>query len=309
MLTLLRSNQPIAWLVVPITLIVLLGGAIHWGGWTAWQAGMWGMQALVIAGLGHLLYRSFEYSERADPALSWLLTGLLFACEAMAPTEVRGADWRSWASLASGLWSMWWMQGVFRQARVSGLTFRAGALAGIAWWLEPSSLGVVIGAAVVLAKTRTFLLREWLLFLLGAAWIPATAQVLSWNGWDLPAIGHRLWNRPTAEVLTWSTAAAGLTVAGWAVATLATRSASIRRKASRLNLPILTVIPATWSILTDPSNPLGWRLAAVAIAFSWVWLVPTADRKARFERWVRVGLWACTLGIWLVGIALALLPH
>ena len=292
-------------MIVPVTVLMVLGGAFWWGHWEVDRLVQWGTGTLVTAALGHLLYRSFDYAERGDPALAWVLVGCLAAAE-WAGTG--GAAWRSWSALAAGLGSAWWMLGVHRQPRVSGLTFRAGALAGVAWWLEPSSFGVALAAAVVLAKTRTFLLREWLLLVLGTAWIPATAFVLTWNGWHLPARAEQPWVLPSLTEQAWAVLAALLTAAGWISAALQSRSAGIRRKAARLNLALLTGLSAIWALATAPGQPHTWRLTAVAVAFAWVWLVPPSERVHGAERWIRGGLWALLLAVWLSGIALALTP-
>ena len=288
-----------------MTLLAIAAGAYGWGQWEAERLVLWGSGTLVTAGLGHLLYRSFDYTERADSALAWTLIGCLAAAEWMGSDVMA---WRSWSALAAGLGSAWWMLGVHRQPRVSGLTFRAGALAGVAWWLEPSSLGIALAGAVVLAKTRTFLLREWLLLMLGAAWIPATAYVLTWNGWRLPEVPVGTWALPSPTEQAWAAVAALLTVAGWVSASLQSRNAGIRRKAARLNLALLTGLPAIWALATAPTQPHAWRLAALAVAFAWVWLVPTTERGHGAERWIRGGLWVLLLGVWLSGIALVIAP-
>lgn len=295
-------------MVVPVAIAGVLAAAWGWADWPLQAVGVEGAGLLLVAAAAHGLYRSFDYVQRADPALSWVLVGALAAANWGGVPGADAASVRSWAGLLAGLGSAWWMLGVHRQARVGALTFRAGALAGVAWCLEPSSIGVALAAAVVLAKSRTFLLREWLLLLLGTAWIPVTASVLAWNGWCLPELPVRPLPAPSVPVRAWAAAAAGLTVAGWVAQFTQTRSAGIRRKASRFNLALLTGIPAVAAAVLAPGTPHAWRLAAIAAGFAWVWLIPQTDRLRGPARWARIGLGLVLVGVWCGGVLLGIWP-
>lgn len=294
MLTLLRSNQPIAWLVVPVTALALVGVAWMRGD-SAW---VWGIGALAVSGAAHLIYRSFDNVDQAEPHLSWLLVGLLFIARSFAPEPTLEEDIRSWISLLIGLWSIWWILGVHRQPRVSALTFRAGALAGLAWVVEPAMIGLVVGIIIVQAKSRTPLFREWALLLLGLAWLPGLATVLTWTGRDLPAAAHLPWTALPPLHLSWSLLAGLLVLAGWLALLSDSLNAGIRRKATRTNLTLLLPLMAGVALAQCGPTPHALRLTALLIAFAWSALPPARRQRGR------TALWMLALATLLAGLAL-----
>lgn len=280
--------------MVPVTALALVGVAWMRGD-SAW---VWGIGALAVSGAAHLIYRSFDNVDQAEPHLSWLLVGLLFIARSFAPEPTLEEDIRSWISLLIGLWSIWWILGVHRQPRVSALTFRAGALAGLAWVVEPAMIGLVVGIIIVQAKSRTPLFREWALLLLGLAWLPGLATVITWTGRDLPAAAHLPWTALPPLHLSWSLLAGLLVLAGWLALLSDSLNAGIRRKATRTNLTLLLPLMAGVALAQCGPTPHALRLTALLIAFAWSALPPARRQRGR------TALWMLALATLLAGLAL-----
>ncbi len=308
MLTLLRSNQPIAWSIVPLTIALVAGVLSGWSGWELSAILIWSFGALCTAALGHLIYVSFEFADHPNPALSWLIVCLLTMGQLWSDPASIWLELRSWGSLILALWSAWWMMGVHRQGRVSGLTFRSGALAGLALTLEPINVGIVLGLALVLAKSRTFQTREWVMLILGTSWAPLLSLTLQWQGWTLPTQPWGAWKSPDGIGLYWLILCGGVTAIGWIDQAIRTKNEGIRRKASRANVALMTVLLAVGAIYFAGSTAHAWKLTAVAVAFAWVWLVPMKDRKSSQVYQVRLVIGWVAFLILLVGMALALRP-
>lgn len=264
----------------------------------AWSRGdapwIWGLGALATALAAHGVYRSHDYVNQADPRLAWLVVMLLFVVRGFEGEATVEADVRSWVALLIGLGSMWWILGVHRQPRVSALAFRAGALAGLAWVVEPAMIGLVLGLLLVQAKSRTPAFREWALLLLGLAWLPGLATVLTWTGLELPTSVRLPWPPFSSLHLSWSLLAGALVLAGWGALFSDSRNAGIRRKATRTNLTLLLPLVAGVALAQTGPTPHALRLTALLTAFAWSAL--PAPRRA--------ALWFLALATALAGVAL-----
>lgn len=306
MLTLLRSNQPIAWAIVPLSILAMAGTAIACGKWTWEVASTWSLGTLVVAALAHRLYRSFEYTAYANPALSWLLSGMLFVAKIGQPFDGFWSEVRGWFALWAMLLGCWWMLGVHRQPRTSHLTFRAGTMAGLCWVLDPIGIGSFVASAIVLTKSRTFLFREWAMFLIGASWLPLSALSLSWSGRLLFSESSTVQMWPMPVFQSWLYVAGVLAMFGWAVLLRKTQFEGTRCKAARMNLTLLTVIPAAWACWSTPNGMLTPLLCALAVSFAWVWLIPNESNGRRNPWSWSNGLAWGALATWFWGIVLGI---
>lgn len=307
MLTLLRSNQPIAWAIVPVTCLALAGSALARGNWSLEEAGTWAIGAFVTAALAHRLYRSFEYTAYANPALSWLLCALLFVAKTGQPLDAFWPEMRGWLALWAVLLGCWWMLGVHRQPRTSNLTFRAGMFAGLSWFLDPACFGFFIACAITLTKSRTFLLREWAMFIIGAVWIPVVSLALSWTGWNLTPENTSSGQWPVPALEGWYYIAGLLSIIGWGVLIRKTQFEGIRCKAARMNLSLLTLVPAAWAWWIAPGSSITLSMTALALSFAWVWLFDgeSNGRRNPWGWWNGLAWAAIACLIW--GAALAIL--
>lgn len=239
-----------------------------------------------MAAAAHGVHRSHDQVDQANSGLSWLLVGLLFCTRAFHAELRWEEDVRSWAAGLLMLGSMWWALGMHRQPRVSHLTFRAGALAGLAWVLEPSTFGLVLALIAVLAKSRTPLLREWAMLLLGLAWLPALAATLHLLGLPLPVAATAAWTTPSTAWLYWTMLVGLLTLAGWLALVGDSQSAGIRRKASRTNATLMLLLTAGLALALYGPSAHALRLAALPIAFAWNALQPPQRQRRRALLWV-----------------------
>jgi len=114
------------------------------------------------------MYVNRNFVERGDPALAWSITvwGILFMNESAEISEAI----RSWGSILLIFGSLALSLSMHRQHSTSGIQFRAGALVGIAIILEPQHWGALPGLMIVQAVVRPFILREWLMLIIGTAW-------------------------------------------------------------------------------------------------------------------------------------------
>ena len=128
MISILRSNQPIAWALIPLT---IFGGLIaHW-----WAGTLDGTSAMIhglgLAGVAlyaHRIYVNRHFVDRGDSALAWLI--VLWSVAWLTPTTWT-AGCRLWGSLLLACSSLSMALTVHRQSSTSGIQFRSGALAAL----------------------------------------------------------------------------------------------------------------------------------------------------------------------------------
>lgn len=184
MISFLRSNQPIAWSIVPASLIVGLVMLVLWGGLGVHQAVIQGIGTLISALIAHQIYVRRSFVERGDPALAWVV--VIWSLVLMPRSlELQEAIW-TWAALVFSGLSLHVALLSHRQPSTSGIQFRSGALAGLAIACDPTQWGIVVALLLVQLNTRPAILREWLLLVLG----------LIWTAWGLNLGLH--WLLPTS---------------------------------------------------------------------------------------------------------------
>ena len=181
MVSILRSNQPIAWLIVPATGLFWFLLTI-WGTDTAFLSlVIQAIGSLTIASMAHRVYVRYGFVERGDPALAWLSMVLLLL---LMPQETLASAARSWLALLLLLAAVDQILQVHRQTSTSGLQFRSGALASLSTMLEPLHFGFVLAMLIVLSISRPFIFREWSMMVIGLVWGIAIAQAVSAFGPD-----------------------------------------------------------------------------------------------------------------------------
>ena len=311
-LGLLRSNQPIAWLVVPAAVVCWAGFHLVAGG-EVWAVGLRALSALTAAGLAHRVYAAYAFVPRADPMASFFLAWTVCAApaDASAVEALRGGG-----ALLALLGCADHMLRMHRQASTSGIGFRAGVLAGCAAVLEPGWLGGIAALYAAQTLARPFLLREWLMTGLGAAWplalasgavagaaalnlatpaqVVAEVQAFWWPtgpgiGARAAAFGHDL-NRTAAGA-----GLATLALGGWVRVLSARRSGGLRAESTRLHLCVFSlVVAATAAVWPGGMGVAGvWRAAAVWCAFGLAGGAPEVRHAGRAERvlwWLGGGL-------------------
>jgi hypothetical protein len=319
----LRSHQPIAWAGVPLTAALLSGVLYDWStdGWI--RAG----GAVGLAALMHRIYVGNEYVKRGDPALAWLFVVIWLLANPIAPHAT--GDLLDWVAAACAILAGDILLGMYRQARVSHLTFRAGAAAGIAISLDPF-YGFFWGAlALTLGLNRPFQLREWLMLLLGALWTGG----LGWGARFAMGETHGTWSQVVyAEALSVGTekiwtalgiGAAVLTVLGWVAMSDTMKRVSFRSQTARNQTTVLFLTTAAlfalggWMTYVGGLGPGGegffWRpqislFFSGLAAFSWVWVMPGGDGAreltGRERRWSYRLRWGVILSVLvLAGLA------
>jgi hypothetical protein len=164
LISILRSNQPIAWSIVPGT--IFLG--ILWHIWlsqtSALALAIYGIGLLSVAGYSHHLYVQRNFVERGDAALAWSVVAWSIA---LIPVASPPEGIQTWCSLLLICASLDHTLRMHRQPSTSGIQFRAGLAAGLAVGIQPLNLGVFIGLMLVQIRTRPFLFREWVLLVFG----------------------------------------------------------------------------------------------------------------------------------------------
>jgi hypothetical protein len=316
----LRSHQPIAWAWVPLT-AVLLSGALYDGsaaGWT--RAG----GAVLLAALLHRMYVGNEYVKRGDPALAWLFVVIWLLATPIDPALTGGP--LDWAAAACALVAGNILLKMYRQARISHLTFRAGAAAGIAIALDPFYGFFWAALALTLGLNRPFQLREWLLLLFGSIWtgglgwgVIAALRVEA-KGWRQIREAASLSIEVEKAWAAWGIAAAAIPLLGWAAMTGTMKRVSFRSQTARSQTTILFLAAAVlfalggWATFAGQLGPGGagifWRpqlplFFSCMAAFSWVWWMPGGDGAplltGRKKRWAFRLRW----GVLLLGLGLA----
>jgi len=168
LISILRSNQPIAWFIVPLTLFAGLL-ARGWVLESTWESlSIQGGGLIFVAMLCHHIYVKGHFVERGDPALGWCVIawGLIFL-------EVTG-PWMDqllfWLSLLIACASLSLTLRMHRQPTTSAIQFRAGALAAVAIYLNPELWGIAVGLILIQINTRPAIFREWMMLTIGAVW-------------------------------------------------------------------------------------------------------------------------------------------
>lgn len=180
MISFLRSNQPIAWSIVPVSLVVGLVMLVLWGGLNMHQAVIQGVGTLASALIAHQIYVRRSFVERGDPALAWVV--VVWSLVLMPRSlELQEALW-TWAALIFSGFSLHMALLSHRQPSTSGIQFRSGALAGLAITCDSTQWGIVVALVLVQVNSRPAILREWLMLGLG----------LIWTAWGLN-VGLRWW--------------------------------------------------------------------------------------------------------------------
>ena len=166
MISILRSNQPIAWSIVPLT---ILGGVL----WHFWHAHtpllslvIYGIGLLTVAGYSHHLYVQRNFVERGDSALAWSFVAWGIVLVPVAQPMEGIQTWTSLLMLCGALDQTLRMH---RQPSTSNLQFRAGLLAGLAVSIQPLNAGILLGLIAVQIRTRPAIFREWVMLTFGIA--------------------------------------------------------------------------------------------------------------------------------------------
>ena len=311
-LGLLRSNQPVAWLVVPAAVACWAVWALATGteiGAVAVRA----VGAVAAAGIAHRMYAAYAFVPRADPMVSLFLAWMVCAAPADASTvaALRGTG-ALWALLGSADQ----MLRMHRQASASGIGFRAGVLAGCAAVLEPGWMGGIAALYAAQTLARPFLLREWLMTGIGAAWpmvlasgaVSGLAAAGGVSGIELLHAVQEYWwpagpdffarGEAFAQDLNRTAAGAGLAVlalGGWVRVLSARRSGGLRAESTRLHTFVFSLVAAAAAAVwpSDLGVAAVWRAAAVWCAFGLAGGAPEVRHVGRAERvlwWLGGGL-------------------
>ena len=305
MISILRSNQPIAWALIPLT---IFGGLIaHWWAGTldGTSAAIHGLGLTGVALYAHRIYVNRHFVDRGDSALAWLI--VLWSVAWLTPTTWT-AGCRLWGSLLLACSSLSMALAVHRQSSTSGIQFRSGALAALAIGLNPSNWGLILGLVAMQINLRPGIFREWAMLIIGAGWGGTIAIGV------LNAVPFALGSEPAAAAPAFQTGN-GL---HWMILAWATAGGMVLlRKQSSLNLRSqnarMSVLTATWctalggALWMNAENgldlialPLTPTLG-LAMGFTCIGLVPERERSRRLQRpWHDAVYWA------LVGTVLVL---
>lgn len=303
MISILRSNQPIAWALIPLTILLGSLGHLWVGSWDGLSAVVHGMGLTAWAFVGHRIYVNRHFVDRGDSALAWLVA---MWCVCWLPPVGLFEGIRMWSSLLLVSFSLSVALQMHRQSSTSGIQFRSGALAGIATVCDPGNWGIALGLIAMQLYLRPGITREWIMLFIG--W--------SWGGGVALALSHFFWAGNGAappEFLAFETSN-GLHWAaiGWAVG----GTFALLRQQSSLNLRSQNARLSVWTFawLLAAGSMLHWSpwgvsvesiafspALALALAFSTVALVPKRDRNRR-----SVGSWHDAVFWALVGTVLVL---
>lgn len=306
MISILRSNQPIAWMIVPATAVAWLVATI-WLENTSWiTAAIHAIGSVLAAGISHRIYVRHAFVERGDPALAWLTIAWLLI---FMPNESHAVAIKSWTAILLLQYAIDQVLQVHRQHSTSGIQFRSGTLASLSFFLEPMHIGVIIGMVVIQIIARPFAFREWAMLFIGLIW---GAIIVRWIGYFFPALleNHSettlQWLSHSEHLLSPEFAHWGLLgLCLWGILLLARENSrlSLRSKTTRMHLLIFfffIVICAIWVSLA--SSPFGGsstfpsslatharnfnKIIAIAAGFATVGLIPTLKRnRGQLSRW------------------------
>lgn len=305
MISILRSNQPIAWALIPLT---ILGGlAVHWWAGTldGTSATIHGLGLTAVAFFAHRIYVNRHFVDRGDSALAWLIA--VWSIAWLTPvTWTEGLS--LWGSLLLACASLSMALTMHRQSSTSGIQFRSGALAALAIGLNPANWGLFMGLVVMQIYLRPGIFREWAMLVIGAAWGGAIAFGLhriapSTFGMESTAATRVFEASNGLHWMALAWAAAGVVV-------LLRRQSSLNLRSQNARLSVLTM---TWCMaaggavaMIPESSPAiaGLPLSptwGLAMGFTCSGLVPERERSRRVQRpWHDAVYWA------LVGTVLVL---
>ena len=264
--------------------------------------------SLTVAAVAHRIYVTYDFVERGDPALAWLSMVFLLL---LMPTESLSHALRSWLALLALLAALDQILQVHRQASTSGLQFRIGALSALSIFLEPLHLGFILGVGVILAISRPFSFREWILLIVGVAWVCIViGSAQTFYPHHLQVISHiepTSFSELTSDRLIspFFTRIWLLLLSVWGAFFLLQEKTkiSLRAQTTRWNLMVVFAATLLFASFINPSNlSLIWenrlsafaptslgsldKLFAIGTSFGVVGLVPYAQRhNGKSARW------------------------
>lgn len=166
MISILRSNQPIAWSIVPATILLGIAWHIWYGDSSALALTVYGIGALMLAAYAHRLYVQRNFVERGDPALAWSVVAW---CVALVPVATPSEGVQTWISLLLISGTLDQTLRIHRQPSTSSIQFRAAILAGLAIGMQPLNAGILLGLVLVQIRSRPAVFREWAMLVIGLA--------------------------------------------------------------------------------------------------------------------------------------------
>lgn len=294
MISILRSNQPIAWSIVPLT---ILGGVL----WHFWHAhtpvlslAIYGIGLLTVAGYSHHLYVQRNFVERGDSALAWSFVAWGIV---LVPVSEPMEGIQTWTSLLMLCGALDLTLRMHRQPSTSNIQFRAGLLAGLAVSIQPLNAGILLGLIAVQIRTRPAIFREWIMLAFGIA----HGLLIAGFCWTLPFFSEFIGSAATEVPETGQNTrqlwrAAGMITAGIFGLFMLIRENPrlvLKTKNTRYNaIFLLLALAGTASLFFGTGTPeirgLGpasqctahWAaVSALALGFLTVSLVPKRERK------------------------------
>lgn len=293
MISILRSNQPIALILVPLTILAGVIAQVIWKDMPPASAAIHGIGCLCVSLFCHRLYVKRNFVERGDPALAWLVSAWLVV---MISSENPGVSIRSWLSLIFVCWSADHVLQIHRQPSTSDLQFRSGTLAAVAVAIQPLNAAYVIGLMVLQIIVRPVIIREWLMLFIGIIWGFLISYSLS--------ISIPFWEGPAAEPssLAFTTnmwiGLALLTIWGLIQLTRETNGTGLKTRNTRGYVTLLLLMTAGGSLLffflhdipgvpnlVSKFHSLSWehalKLTGITLGFSTVSLIPKFEGRKK----------------------------
>ena len=294
MISILRSNQPIAWSIVPGTIFLGILWHIWFSQTSALSLVIYGIGLLSLAGYSHHLYVQRNFVERGDAALAWSVVAWMIA---LIPVGSPSEGAQMWCSLLLICASLDHTLRMHRQPSTSSIQFRAGLASGLAVGIQPLNLGVLIGLILVQIRARPFLFREWILLVFGLVHGYLVAEFI----WSFDLISNTF-VPSSASVSTdlmttgnhWSVIAMGCpAILGLFMLIRENPRLILKTRNARYNAIIVLIALAATCTLLCWIVPLEFRgiysvsqaishwsaLNAIALGFLCVSLVPKRDRR------------------------------
>ena len=315
MISILRSNQPIAWFIVPVTAMAWIAAALWFTERDVVDVVIHATGAFITSAIAHHIYVQRDFVERGDPAISWISVSFLL----LLP-EVQSV-WQavqSWGALLLMMASLDHAMRIHRQTSTSSINFRAGTLAAFCVILEPLNAGILLALILVQLAARAISFREWAMLLAGTVW---AAMIALWVESYTPLSITQFLTIQNAES-GWETSGA-FRIAGWlgmvwvtawgfALGVRGNSSIGLRSKSTRLHLLIswAAVVATGIGLLTWKAgafdaesmlrHPHFAKLLAIACAFGTVCIVPSLwkrHRKPSIWHLVRITVLLGTIGL------------
>jgi hypothetical protein len=294
LISILRSNQPIAWSIVPTTIFA----GILWHIWASQASAVslviYGIGLLSVAAYSHHLYVQRNFVERGDAALAWSVVAWSIA---LIPVASPAEGIQTWLSLLLICASLDQTLRMHRQPSTSNIQFRAGLAAGLAVGIQPLNLGILLGLMLVQIRTRPFLFREWILLVFGLVHGWLVAEFV----WSIELVSSAFETPSTAtpsDIATsryaWSAIAIGISaVLGLFMLMRENPRLILKTRNTRYNaIIVLAALVATCTVLCwlEPWESSRIRflsqaishwsvLTALTLGFLSVSLVPKRDRR------------------------------